>query len=179
MIKLFIVNLGRYNEGYMKGEWFELPYSDEEWVKLLERIGINEQYEEYFIADSNCEISAISNAIGEYSNIQEVNELATRLQELDKREIEKFSAITESESYRIEELINITYNLECWDLYREVKNDEELGEYFFYELQAIEIPENIVGYFDFEQYGRDIHLESWGGSYTTYGYICQIDRMRF
>lgn len=178
MIKLYIANLGKYNEGYMIGEWFELPYSDEEWDKLLERIDIDEQYEEYFIADSDYEISSISNSIGEYSSIKDLNELATRLQELDKWEIDKFSAITESESYRTEELINITYNLDCWDLYPEVKDDEELGEYFFYELQAIDIPENIVCYFNFEQFGRNIHIESWGGSYTPYGYICQTSNMR-
>lgn len=178
MIKLYIANLGKYNEGYMIGEWFELPYSNEEWDKLLERIGIDEQYEEFFIADVDCEIYSIPRCIGEYSNIQELNELAERLQSLEKWEINKFSAITESEHYNIEDLIKITYNLDCWDLYPDVKNDEDLGEYFFYELQAIEIPDSVIGYFDFERFGHDLFLSSWSGDYTPYGYICQIDNMR-
>ncbi|MBP8893094.1 MAG: antirestriction protein ArdA [Saprospiraceae bacterium] len=178
MIKIYIANLGKYNEGCMVGEWFELPYSGEEWDKLLKDIDINKKYEEFFIADVDCEISSISKSISEYSNITELNELAERLESLEKWEVDKFSAITESEHYSIEDLVNITYNLDCWELYPDVKDDEDLGEYFFYELQAIEISDKVVGYFNFERYGSDIHLNSWSGSYTTYGYICQVSNMR-
>lgn len=175
MISIYITNLGKYNEGELVGEWLELPYQDEELNNLLMRIGINEQYEEYFITDTECKITAISKVVGEYSNIQDINELAKRVLELDEYEIRKFSAITESEHYNIDELINITYNLDCWDLYPEVNNYEELGEYLYYELQTINIPDNIVGYFDFEAFGRDIHLDSGSGCFTSFGYVLQID----
>ena len=41
---VYIANLGKYNEGYLVGAWFTFPI-DEEDVK--EKIGLNEQYEEY------------------------------------------------------------------------------------------------------------------------------------
>ena len=43
---VYITNLGKYNEGYLVGAWFTFPI-DEEDVK--EKIGLNEQYEEYAI----------------------------------------------------------------------------------------------------------------------------------
>ena len=56
---VYIANLGKYNEGYLVGAWFTFPI-DEEDVK--ERIGLNEQYEEYAIHDTD----HFPIAIGEY-----------------------------------------------------------------------------------------------------------------
>ena len=50
-MKIYLTNLGKYNEGELVGEWVELPASQEELEKVFERIGINEEYEEYFITD--------------------------------------------------------------------------------------------------------------------------------
>ena len=47
---VYIANLGKYNEGYLVGAWFTFPI-DEEDVK--EKIGLNEQYEEYAIHDTS------------------------------------------------------------------------------------------------------------------------------
>ena len=47
---VYIANLGKYNEGYLVGAWFIFPI-DEEDVK--EKIGLNEQYEEYAIHDTD------------------------------------------------------------------------------------------------------------------------------
>jgi antirestriction protein len=175
MISIYITNLGKYNEGELVGKWLELPYLDEELDNILTSIGINAQYEEYLITDIECQITTISKVIGEYSNIHNINELAKKVLKLDEYEIRKFSAIAENEDYNIEELINIIYNLDCWDLYPELKNYKDVGEYFFYELQAINIPDNIIGYFDFEAFGRDIHLDNCSGYFSSYGYVIQVD----
>ena len=53
MMNIYLTNLGKYNEGQLIGEWVELPVSNEELQKVFERIGINEEYEEYFITDYN------------------------------------------------------------------------------------------------------------------------------
>lgn len=50
-MRIYLTNLGKYNEGYLIGEWIDLPISNEELQKVLDRIGINEEYEEYFITD--------------------------------------------------------------------------------------------------------------------------------
>ncbi|WP_276571497.1 conjugal transfer protein [Coprococcus comes] len=81
---VYIANLGKYNEGYLVGAWFTFPI-DEEDVK--EKIGLNEQYEEYAIHDTD----NFPIAIGEYVSIEELNEkeiIELRLQ--DTNGIENF-----------------------------------------------------------------------------------------
>ena len=69
-IAVYIANLGKYNEGYLVGAWFTFPI-DEEDVK--EKIGLNEQYEEYAIHDTD----NFPIAIGEYVSIEELNEVSS------------------------------------------------------------------------------------------------------
>ena len=72
---VYIANLGKYNEGYLVGAWFTFPI-DEEDVK--EKIGLNEQYEEYTIHDTD----NFPIAIGEYVSIEELNEMYEMIEEL-------------------------------------------------------------------------------------------------
>ena len=72
---VYIANLGKYNEGCLVGAWFTFPI-DEEDVK--EKIGLNEQYEEYAVHDTeNFPID-----IGEYVSIEELNEMYEMIEEL-------------------------------------------------------------------------------------------------
>lgn len=54
--KVFITNLGKYNEGELVGKWLDLPCADIE-AELAE-IGVapGTQYEEYFITDCENEV---------------------------------------------------------------------------------------------------------------------------
>ena len=72
---VYIANLGKYNEGCLVGAWFTFPI-DEEDVK--EKIGLNEQYEEYAIHDTD----NFPIAIGEYVSIEELNEMYEMIEEL-------------------------------------------------------------------------------------------------
>ena len=72
---VYIANLGKYNEGYLVGAWFTFPI-DEEDVK--EKIGLNEQYEEYAIHDTD----NFPIGIGEYVSIEELNEMYEMIEEL-------------------------------------------------------------------------------------------------
>ena len=67
---VYIANLGKYNEGYLVGAWFTFPI-DEEDVK--EKIGLNEQYEEYAIYDSEnfpCELEEYTALLTVYENLE-------------------------------------------------------------------------------------------------------------
>ena len=81
----YITNLGKYNEGYLIGEWIDFPISDEDLAAVLERIGISSKpdeygryYEEYFFTDWDSNISGITANLGEYISIREVNEIAEK-----------------------------------------------------------------------------------------------------
>ena len=62
------------------------------------------------------EISSLEDMLGEYESIDKLNYLASRLDEMDKHDQEKFVAIMEAgcdEVSNIDDLINLTYNLDC------------------------------------------------------------------
>ena len=39
-MRIFLTNLGKYNEGSLAGEWLKLPCTKEELNAVLQRIGI-------------------------------------------------------------------------------------------------------------------------------------------
>ena len=170
-MKIYLTNLGRYNEGYLVGKWVKLPVCEEVLDKVLKEIGINEYYEEYFITDYENDIVGIGDVISEYSSVQALNELAQRLEELSDDEADKLGAVLEYEACRsVSEVLELLDKLDEFDLLTDVTDDEELGYYYAEECCSIDIPENIQPYFDYEAYGRNIRLES-SCLYTSYGFL--------
>ena len=52
-ISAFLTNLGRYNEGALIGEWVKLPVPEDQLQSVLDRIGINKQFEDRVIYAKN------------------------------------------------------------------------------------------------------------------------------
>ena len=77
-MEIYLTNLGKYNEGYLVGEWVHLPVSDDDLRAVFDRIGINKEYEEFFITDY--ENSPI--CINEYDSIEQLNVLAEKIESL-------------------------------------------------------------------------------------------------
>ena len=170
-MKIYLTNLGRYNEGYLVGKWVKLPVCEEVLDKVLKEIGINEYYEEYFITDYENDIVGIGDVISEYSSVQALNELAQRLEDLSGDEADKLGAVLEYEACgSVSEVLELLDKLDEFDLLTDVTDDEELGYYYAEEYCCIDIPEHIQPYFDYEAYGRDIRLES-SCLYTSYGFL--------
>ena len=169
-IQIYITNLGRYNEGYLVGEWVKLPINKSDLCRVLDRIGINEQYEEYFISDFESFFDNLH--ISEYASISDLNDLAGKIDSLADCDIDKLAAVLESEGCTdISTIKEIIENLDSFDLLEDVDDDEALGVYYA-ECGCIfhNVPENIQRYFDFESYGRDIRLEL-SCCYTSYGLV--------
>ena len=78
----FVTNLGKYNEGFLVGEWVKFPVTNEEMQAVFRRIGIGRPYEEWFITDYDCPDAAIGKALGEYESLSELNYLAGQIMEL-------------------------------------------------------------------------------------------------
>ena len=170
-MKIYLTNLGRYNEGYLVGKWVKLPVCEEVLDKVLKEIGIDEYYEEYFITDYENEIIGIGDVISEYSSVQALNELAQRLEDLSDDEADKLGAVLEYEACRsVSEVLELLDKLDEFDLLTDVTDDEELGYYYAEEYCCIDIPENIQPYFDYEKFGRDVRLQSCC-LYTSYGFL--------
>ena len=173
MIEAYVTNLGKYNEGELRGEYLTLPATKEEVQALLSRIGVDGViYEEVFITDYETDIEGLSRGLGEYESIDELNYLASLLEEMDMHDLDRFTAALEYGEYTnsVKDLINLTQNLDCYEYYPDVSSNEDLGYYMIDELCMLDIPENIQPYFDYEAYGRDISLDA-GGTFTDKGFI--------
>ena len=174
----FITNLGKYNEGALVGEWVKFPTTAEEPKKVFERIGIGakddfgQTYEEWFITDYDCYVDGLYDLLGEYANLDELNYLASKLDDMSQDEYERFQAAMEIGDHTgsIQELINLTENLDCYDIYPDIHDHDDLGRYYIEELDAMQVPEHLRNYIDYEAYGRDIALEE-SGQFTDLGYV--------
>lgn len=174
----FITNLGKYNEGELVGEWVKFPTTAEGMKKVFERIGIGQKddfgnpYEEWFITDYDCYVDGLYDKLGEYESLDELNYLASKLDEMSQGEYEQFQAAVEigDHSGSVQEIINLTENLDCYDVYPDIHDHDDLGRYYIEELDAMQVPEHLRNYIDYEAYGRDIALEE-GGEFTEYGYV--------
>ena len=174
----FITNLGKYNEGALVGEWVKFPTTLEELKKVFERIGIGakddfgQTYEEWFITDYDCYVDGLYDLLGEYANLDELNYLASKLDDMSQDEYERFQAAMEIGDHTgsIQELINLTENLDCYDIYPDIHDHDDLGRYYIEELDAMQVPEHLRNYIDYEAYGRDIALEE-SGQFTDLGYV--------
>ena len=174
----FITNLGKYNEGALVGEWVKFPTTAEELKKVFERIWIGakddfgQTYEEWFNTDYDCYVDGLYDLLGEYANLDELNYLASKLDDMSQDEYERFQAAMEIGDHTgsIQELINLTENLDCYEVYPDIHDHDDLGRYYIEELDAMQVPEHLRNYIDYEAYGRDIALEE-SGQFTDLGYV--------
>ena len=161
MLKIYVTNLGKYNEGFLIGKWLELPATEEEIEKTLEEIGISDEpdengiyYEEYFITDYETDMDGIK--VSEYSNIDDLNELAETIDDLDEDEKEIVNA-SMGEGYSLEDAIEKKDDVM---IYYNCSNMEQVAEDYAEQVGLLnDIPESLRYYFDFEAYGRDMGFE--------------------
>ena len=174
----FITNLGKYNEGELVGEWVKFPTTAEELKEVFKRIGIGQKddfgqpYEEWFITDYDCYVDGLYDKLGEYESLDELNYLASKLDEMSNSEYAQFQAGMEMGDHcgSLQEIINLTENLDCYEVYPDIHDYDDLGRYYIEELDVMQVPEHLQNYIDYEAYGRDVALEE-NGTFTDQGYV--------
>ena len=174
----FITNLGKYNEGELVGEWVKFPTTAEEMKEVFKRIGIGQRddfgqpYEEWFITDYDCYVDGLYDKLGEYENLDELNYLASKLEEMSDSEYAQFQAGVEMGDHcgSLQEIINLTENLDCYEVYPAIHDYDDLGRYYIEELEVMQVPEHLQNYIDYEAYGRDVAMDE-NGSFTDQGYV--------
>ena len=174
----FITNLGKYNEGELVGEWVKFPTTAEEMKEVFKRIGIGQRddfgqpYEEWFITDYDCYVDGLYDKLGEYESLDELNYLASKLDEMSNSEYAQFQAGMEMGDHcgRLQEIINLTENLDCYEIYPHIEDYDDLGRYYIEELEVMQVPEHLQNYIDYEAYGRDVAMDE-NGSFTDQGYV--------
>lgn len=166
-LKAFVTNLGKYNEGVLCGEWKTFPIDEEEFEKeVLPSIGVDgENYEEWFISDYECDIDGVSEYLGEFPSLDDLNNVADSLDNWDE---DYAQAVVDV--YCFDYIINYTQD----DfLFVNAETDEDIGEYYINETEmAADIPEWLTNYIDYEAYGRDVRFDSDGG-FSNNGYFVE------
>lgn len=175
LFEAYITNLGKYNEGELVGEALKFPTTPQEVQTLLKNIGVDGiRYEEFFITSFEGDVLGLYDHLGEYENLDELNHLACLLSELSKDDLEKFEAVLDMGAHTssVADIINLAQNLDCFDLYPGVGDEETLGRIYVEDMGVLDVPENLLSYFDFEAYGRDIAINE-NGHFAPGGYVVQ------
>lgn len=172
MLKIYVANLGKYNEGELVGEWLTLPASEEEIEELFVNIKVGHYdedgeyipgyyengviYEEPAIHAYESDIPGLE--ISEYSDITELNKIAEELDGLDEYETETLSAIIEATGYNLEDAVNCIDDAVFYggdtleDVARELVSEGCYGE------AIMEVPDY---YIDFEAIARDLSYDNY------------------
>ena len=164
-----------YNDGRLVGEWVKFPTTAEKMRQTLKNIGIrkkhncNQAYDNWFVFDDFSNLNVLEGLLN--SNINEMNYLASKLNGMSEDEYQKFRAAVKmgDHSGSIKELINLTDNLECYDIDPLIHNYDDLGRRFE-EADDIQLPDDLLVYIDYDLYGCDIALKE-KGQITHLGYM--------
>lgn len=170
-IKIALTNLGQYNEGLLNFTWLELPATEEEIAEAMKKIDIGAKspgggvYEEWFITDYECDFMQI----GEYDNIDELNEIAEALEDLNDDEAIIVKALLDY-NYELQEALDRKDDCRLWD----TTDMSDIAYDYYYECYAPNnnIPDFIERYIDFDAMGRDMSIE---GTFLEYdGYTIEV-----
>ena len=165
IIKGYITNLGKYNEGELIGKWIEFPIDEDELNEALKEIGCkytdengkeyNTEYEEFFFSDWECEIPF---DFGEYESISDVNDIAERVEALETYEQDVLKVILEEHTSDVDEALRLVEggNYVIWSGESMADVAATIAEECGY-LNSI--PEHLQYYIDYEKWGRDLKIE--------------------
>ena len=169
-MQIYLTNRGEYfQNGVLMGTWVKLPIPEEELESVLESIGV--EGHNYFITDYETLLPNLH--IGEYASLAELNELAEQIEGLADHDYEKLAAVLECESsMSIVEILEVIDALDDFDLLPDITTEEELGDYYLEDI-FYGINDAVLRYIDTQRLGRDIHLESGNGIFTSYGYLIE------
>lgn len=160
-VKVYIANLGKYNEGVLQGAWFALPV---DFDFVAEKIGLNNEYEEYAIHDFESPVD-----IPEYISIDELNDMYNKLCEIEEHGVvESDIKPLISEMGGLDELYN---NLEDVISHGCISLEDYAYEYLEECLSARGIESWILNYIDYEKYARDLRIE---GHFVECGGLYEI-----
>lgn len=154
-VKVFLTNLGKYNEGQLIGKWVEMPIDEDELKEVLESIGINAEYEEFFITDYEAPFK-----IGEYDSIESINEKIEAYEDaLEKVCDEGALEALLDEGYSLDEITEYDYSI-----YYNVNDMSDIAyEYVNGCYNVDKLP--LGNYIDYEALGRDM---GYDGNYIFY-----------
>ena len=107
-------------------------------------------------------------------DLDKINFLASRLEELTPEQLEKLDAVMHSDFKpdSLDGLINHTYNTDFYTYVPGIFSYKELGDYFLNDSGMVQMPEHWKAGIDKEDFGYNAALHE-DGKLTDYGYIAR------
>lgn len=158
-LKGYLVN------GKSIGEWVTFPIDEDELEEVLEQVGITDEHKEYFFAGYECDVPGVCDGLEEHSSVEELNELAEALEDVDDEDL--LAAALELGGYSV---MDIGENIDDYSLRKDILNDYDLGYDYVIEAGIMNIPDYFKNYIDYEAFGSDLRMNAYG-AHTKYGWI--------
>jgi len=175
MITINIYNSEKHKEGDFLNKWISLPTTKEEMKEHLNNIQItDDNHHNVAIAYHQFDIKGIE-SLSVCNNLNEKNYLANLLANMTPDELEKFeaAAMHGDNSRSTLDLINLTYNLECYELYP-ADDYETLGMCIAEDVMPGEIPKWSEKFFDYESFGKS-YAKTVNGKFVDMGYVIKSE----
>ena len=157
------------------GEWVSFPTTPENLRDLFARLEIGPS--DWSIANVEAHIYGIRDVIWHCDSLDELNYLAAKLEELDADSIGTFQSVIEIDEHcdSVAELINLTGNLDCYNVQAEIADYDDLGRHVLFDRDSYSYDRNTLDaledYIDFEGFGHAI-AEGEDGKLAEGCYVC-------
>ena len=165
MMNLYVMNLGKYTEGKIVGDWITLPTSEEQLQTFLtEVVQLNERYEEYLISDVEKKMTGIE--IPEHASLVELNKFLQQVETLSEDEKIVLEVLMDNDCYYSEHWMNALEKVKegNWRLFMNCPEMSDVAKEVFLENVTDSIPDFVLRHFDYESYGEELETSN-----TYYG----------
>lgn len=151
------------------------PCSEAEYQAVRKELALKDNYA--FVIDV-IEPKVLALKKDTFVNLDEINYLAKRMDSFDQKELFSFFAAIETGDYvSTKDLINLTFNLNCYTLIRDVSNLKSVGRNYVL-CREVAISADELEKTDLENTGREL-LSTGKGIPTNYGLLFRNENVAF
>ena len=175
---VLIQNRTEFENHNPAGVYLSLPATKEELHEAMKALNITAgNPQDFFLngysTDENRRIEIPFDWIRD-GDLDKINFLAARLEELTAEQLEKLDAVMHSDFKpdSLDGLINHTYNTDFYSYIPGIFSYKELGDYFLNDSGKVQMPEHWKAGIDKEDFGYNAALHE-DGKLTDYGYIAR------
>ena len=175
---VLIQNRTEFEKGNPAGVFLSLPATKEELHEAMKALNITaDNPHDFFLngysTDEKRRIDIPFDWIRD-GDLDKINFLAARLEEMTPEQLEKLDAVMHSDfkPESLDGLINHTYNSDFYSYVPGILSYKELGDYFLNDSGKVQMPEQWKAGIDKEDFGFNAALHE-DGKLTDYGYIAR------
>lgn len=146
-IRIYVGSYAGYNDGILDGRWHDLP-STTLWEDIKE--SCVDGAEEFGIFDYEADFT-----IGEWDNIDELNETAEQIDGMSEEEAEIIAALIEEQGCSLTEALDKKDDCIYW----EYSDMADIAYHYYIECGLVSEDAPLINYVDWSTVGRDMSYD--------------------